>query len=127
MGRAAGAALVSQWRTRIGRWRRSGLSVAEFCRQEQVSQPSFFSWRKRLSPQLVNTNRRSRRTSVRRDRRPGFVQLPAARWPGSEEIRIALPGGAIVTLPLPAAAELVTTAIRAAMREPSGAAEDRLC
>ena len=125
MGRTANGAVAGQWRERIDRWRRSGLSVAEFCRQEQVSQPSFFNWRNRLSPQLASTNRGPSRSSGSPDRRPRFVQLPAVPWPGSEEIRIALPGGALVTLPLQAAAELVTTAIRAAMLVP--ASEDRPC
>lgn len=125
MGRTANEAVAGQWRERIERWRRSGLSVVAFCRQEQVSQASFFNWRKRVSPRLAGTNRGLSRSSGSPDRPPRFVQLPTAPWPGSEEIRIALPGGALVTLPRPAAAELVTTVIRAAMLVP--ASEDRPC
>lgn len=36
------------WRDLIGRQQRSGLSIAAFCRDHGISQPSFFSWRKRL-------------------------------------------------------------------------------
>jgi transposase-like protein len=36
------------WRDLIARQQRSGQSVAAFCRAHDVSQPSFFSWRKRL-------------------------------------------------------------------------------
>ena len=36
------------WRDLIRRQRRSGQSIAAFCRDHGVSQPSFFSWRKRL-------------------------------------------------------------------------------
>ena len=36
------------WRKRLARWRRSGKTVTEFCRQEGVSKPSFYAWRKRL-------------------------------------------------------------------------------
>jgi len=36
------------WRDLIARHQRSGQSVAAFCRDHGVSQPSFFSWRKRL-------------------------------------------------------------------------------
>lgn len=124
MGRAAGVAVVRQWRERIERWRRSGLSVVAFCRQEQVSQASFFNWRKRLS--LTSSKRRPSRSSGGPDRRPRFVQLPAAPWPGSEEIRIALPGGALVTLPPQASTELMAAAIRAAMIAPTQT-EDRPC
>jgi transposase-like protein len=36
------------WRDLIARQQRSGQSIAAFCRAHGVSQPSFFSWRKRL-------------------------------------------------------------------------------
>lgn len=36
------------WRDLIVRQQRSGQSIAAFCRTQGVSQPSFFSWRKRL-------------------------------------------------------------------------------
>ena len=37
-----------QWQARFGRWRRSGLTVRQFCEDEQVSIPSFYYWRRRL-------------------------------------------------------------------------------
>lgn len=43
--RAEAAAL---WRDRLARQSSSGLSVAEFCRQEQVNEVSFYYWRRRL-------------------------------------------------------------------------------
>lgn len=39
------------WRDLIGRQEQSGQSIREFCDSEGVSQPSFFSWRKRLRSQ----------------------------------------------------------------------------
>lgn len=36
------------WRDLITRQRRSGQSIAAFCRDHGVSQPSFFAWRRRL-------------------------------------------------------------------------------
>ena len=39
----------AEWRQRLRRFARSKLSVAEFCRQEKVSVPSFYQWRKRLA------------------------------------------------------------------------------
>lgn len=36
------------WRDLIERQQHSGQSIREFCDDEGVSQPSFFSWRKRL-------------------------------------------------------------------------------
>lgn len=125
MGPVARVAAAAKWRDLVDRWRRSGLSVAEFCRQQRISQPSFFTWRKRLVGQRAIT---SQRRPQRVDREPPsgrFLQLPPSAWPATSSIQISLPGGAIVTLPPQAAAVLVTTAIRAAMS--GGTAGDRPC
>jgi hypothetical protein len=34
------------WQARVAQWRRSGLSVREFCRREDLSEPLFYSWRR---------------------------------------------------------------------------------
>ena len=36
------------WRSLMGEQRSSGLSVAEFCRRQSISAPSFYDWRRRL-------------------------------------------------------------------------------
>lgn len=40
-----------QWRERIGEQVRSGLSVKEFCKEQGLTECSFYSWRKRLAEQ----------------------------------------------------------------------------
>lgn len=40
---------IQSWTRMIARWRRSGQSVAEFCQANQISNPSFYQWRKRLA------------------------------------------------------------------------------
>jgi len=37
------------WQMVIDTWQSSGLSVRQFCRQEGLSEPSFYSWRKKLA------------------------------------------------------------------------------
>lgn len=37
------------WRELIREQEQSGLSVREFCRQRQASEPGFYEWRKRLA------------------------------------------------------------------------------
>jgi len=37
------------WQMAIDAWQSSGLSVRQFCKQEGLSEPSFYSWRKRLA------------------------------------------------------------------------------
>jgi hypothetical protein len=39
----------AKWRGLVAEQRRSGQSVAAFCRERGVSAPSFFAWKKRLS------------------------------------------------------------------------------
>lgn len=37
------------WRSRLRRFRSSGMSVTRFCLSEKISVPSFYQWRKRLA------------------------------------------------------------------------------
>jgi hypothetical protein len=37
------------WRDRMRRQAGSGLSIRQFCAQERISPPSFYSWRRRLN------------------------------------------------------------------------------
>lgn len=102
MARKANAALAAVWRERLGRWKRSKLSIVAFCRQEHVSPPAFFHWRRRLA--ALDPAQEPRR----------FVQLRPAAWPAGG-VQLTLPSGAVVTLPAQAPAELVMAAIRAAL------------
>lgn len=36
------------WRRIVRQWRRSGLSVRAFCAEQDVSEPSFYAWRRTL-------------------------------------------------------------------------------
>lgn len=112
MGRKANGSVAAAWMERLARQRRSGLSIAEFCRREGISPPSFYAWRRRLekdAPALFVP-----------------VELSRAGVPSAGGVQIELPGGALVTLPTEASSELVTTAIRAAMHGVSSE-EDRPC
>ncbi len=37
------------WRRHVTRWRRSGLGVRAYCAAEELSEPSFYAWRRLLS------------------------------------------------------------------------------
>ena len=45
---------VQQWSERLSRFGDSGQTVAEFCRAECVSQPSFYQWKKQLGCPRTN-------------------------------------------------------------------------
>lgn len=38
-----------EWRDRIAQWRASGQSVRVFCAAHQLSEPSFYSWRRTIA------------------------------------------------------------------------------
>jgi hypothetical protein len=63
------------WRERVAAHERSGLSVKQFCQQQQITEQTFYVWRKRLRNQepmrfaLVET---------------GVVRPPAPAEPGLE-------------------------------------------
>jgi hypothetical protein len=112
MGRTADGSVAALWAERLARQQRGTLSIAEFCRRERISPPSFYAWRRRLE----------------QAGRPVFVpvELPGTVGTSAVGVQIELPGGAVVTLPAGASLELVTTAIRASMNSLL-TAEDRSC
>ena len=48
MGRKQSSGTETVWRERLARFDRGDWTVAEFCRREGVSNPSFYHWRRRL-------------------------------------------------------------------------------
>lgn len=124
MGRLASRATAAAWQQRIGRWRQSGLSIAEFCRRERLTQPSFFAWRKRLKDEDAARQRIQPPSRTHASGNSPFIELTPPAWNPPGSVQIALPGGAVVTLPPNASPELVVLAIRAAVPAP---AEDQPC
>jgi len=132
MARSVNQVRWDQWRQLIARQRASGLSVAEFCRKENVSRQGFHVWNRKLR-QTASAPRDStgaglrqrslkRRRSVtprRRSRRalsgpavptatPGFLQLPVSTTRPTAWIELALPDGTLVRLLQENLAALVT-------------------
>jgi hypothetical protein len=130
------------WQERLKRFSRSGLSIAEFCRREHLSQPSFFLWRKRLhsstlpQPVLTDTGSRpgsaastaeSRKNSRSSSPPSSFVELLPPCSAGQAIVEIELPNGARVRLPEPRP-ELLVAAIQAAAQLPhSSHTEEHPC
>lgn len=80
--------LARQWRERLDRFSNTGMTIADFCRDEGYSVASFYHWRKRLRQVLSDPT--------------GFVavQVPqdATRPSEPATVAIELPGGAVVRL-----------------------------
>ena len=49
LGRQRDSGKERFWRRLLRQWRRSGLTVREFCDQQAVSEPSFYAWRRTIA------------------------------------------------------------------------------
>jgi transposase-like protein len=112
-----------QWRERIERQRASGLPITAFCRTEDVSPATFYTWKRKLRDSVqarqgsgeVRTARRVRRRRPRRGRSQvgpssalepllptraaGFLQLPVRAARTSPWIEMTLTDGTLVRVP----------------------------
>jgi hypothetical protein len=101
MARASSEAL---WRGRIAAQARSGFSALAYCSQQGFSPKSFYSWRRRLELDKPDKHR------------PLFVpvELPAESL-SAGNLRIELPGGAVVVLPAGLPHECLVRMLRAVL------------
>lgn len=82
------------WREVIREQVRSGLSIRAFCREQGLSEPSFYSWRRELRRR--DTAPRSRRGEGD-DHRPQLVPVSVAASP--ECVEVVLSGGVVLRVP----------------------------
>jgi hypothetical protein len=76
---------VLEWRRRMARFEEARQSVAEFCRREGISVPSFYQWRKRLVGQARAAEEAA-----------GFRPVHLV---GSTGVAVQLPGGTHMQVP----------------------------
>jgi transposase-like protein len=132
MTRQVNQVLWDQWRQRMKRQRESALSIAEFCRREDISAHSFYVWRRNLrqaasrrqDPRadaklqrprqrgaVVTSRRRFRQTLVGPAVPPcptNFLQLPVTAAQAMPWIELAMADGTILRLPQQNLAALIT-------------------
>ena len=84
------------WARHLQRWKQSGLSQTQYCRQQQLSVPAFGWWKRRLeiaqTPGHPTTQRKARgkdRAFVELTRADGGVPAPV----GEVIYEMVLPGG----------------------------------
>jgi len=87
-GRRPDPATPRRWQQRLDRFRRSGLSVADFCDREGISTASFYTWRRRLQadPALNTADE------------PHLVPVRLVPPPPSAPVELLLPSGVVVRL-----------------------------
>ncbi len=111
------------WRGHVGRQADSGLSVRAYCRECELSEPSFYVWRRELrkrdheadassgidTSQLWDAGRSARQPPERgtpadspsgaSKGRPAFVAVEVVPTASPAVVQIALPGGVVIHVP----------------------------
>jgi transposase-like protein len=87
------------WRGVLQRQTESGLTVASFCRQESISAPSFYAWRRKLKERDARALEIDPR--VDEEANVGAQLLPVRIETGASPapVRILLPQGASIEAP----------------------------
>ena len=81
------------WTQRLRRYDQADMTVAEFCDSEGVSQPSFYSWRRKLRMPAVTTKRQPPAQAA--------VFLPVALPSPVHPTRSGGPSHSVTTIELP--------------------------
>lgn len=123
MAREVDQALWDQWRQRMERQRASKVTVAAFCREEGVSQATFFAWKRKLGGSMAARKASSKAGRTQHSRRKqattgrgqaarnsagrsslptramDFLQLPVRGMRTSPWIEMTLVDGTLVRIP----------------------------
>ncbi len=105
MGRKPSPTAEAMWRDRLTRFRVCGLTVKEYCRQEGVSDPSFYQWRQRLDmvPKGSKRVRRSGNRTRKTVKSQPFVAVKVSSSegvPNSGLAEVELPSGVRIRVPV---------------------------
>src|SRR5262245_2063748 len=82
------------WVERLARFCASGLRPAEFCAQEGVSLPSFYSWKRRLDAEARSADEQGTDHPP-----PGPRLLPVRLASAPAPVELVLPGGTVLRIP----------------------------
>ncbi len=96
MLRGSDPAKCQQWAERLERFGKSGQGVAEFCRAEQVSVPSFYQWRRKLEGGRPSNGK----PVLERGRRgpSAFKSLHVVNQDASASVKVRLRNGVVIDL-----------------------------
>jgi hypothetical protein len=96
------------WRRLLRLWQRSGRTIRDFCAEHEVSQPSFYAWRRVIAER--DQQRRQRRQfnadvagdgdpHVPLDGQASFVPVRILATAASTAFEVVLNGGRVVRVP----------------------------
>ena len=86
---AQSAAKEQYWREVIDGWRRSRGSVRQWCSQRQISEPSFYSWRRTLAKRDAAAERKQPVRRKSRRQRGATAMIPVEIIPPSNQQQLA--------------------------------------
>lgn len=101
MSRGTDPIKLKEWMDRLARFERSNQTVAEFCVDEQVSEGTFYAWKRRLaSGDRSTTAQHSQRTGANNSANDASNFQPVVVTPpeNTSKVRITFPGGAVIEL-----------------------------
>ena len=102
MPRNGDSAKQREWSGRFQRFEKSSQTVAEFCRAEGVSQPSFYQWKRRLTgggPRGRQGAPKGRgRSAPAANSSVGFRSVVVTPPADGVSVKIQLPGGAAIEM-----------------------------
>ena len=78
------------WQMAVETWRCSGLSVRKFCKQEGLSEPSFYAWRRKLTDGLEVDSKPNRKRANNQSGKKALHPGNNAQL-NEEFIRVSLP------------------------------------
>jgi hypothetical protein len=89
-GKPRNLKLERRWRDLIARWKRTGVTVSDFCADQGVSVASFYAWKRELAA-------RDQTVTLTTTPMPTFVPLRVAP---SDTIEVVLKSGVVVRVPV---------------------------
>ena len=95
------------WRGLLRLWRRSSQTIRDFCAEHEVSEPSFFAWRRMIAERdqqrLRHDNPNSRAGAnplPKANEQPAFVPLRVVSTAADMAFDVVLKGGRVVRVPV---------------------------
>ena len=87
------------WRGVLQRQAKSGLSVAEFCRQESISGPSLYSWKRKLKERDASSQQEEQQVDVQPVTAGQLLPVRIESTDPPEPMRILMPRGLSLDVP----------------------------
>ena len=97
------------WQERLANREASGLSIDEFCADEDISRTTFYRWVRRLKDGIPDAIQEEKKLTLADIAEPKFLPVSVTASP----VEIQLPNGGLVRLPVGVGQAVIVDVIRA--------------